>query len=234
MISKFKFLLVGILITASLSSCYTTKVAVGDVSPQQPMTKINSEWNHHILWGLVSLENASMRADDYVGERKRYIVKTSQSFLNGLVSCLTLGVYTPTSTSYYVPFDEYDYNDSRCQGKTQRSNNYERVRENEVQRAEPESRTTVRSVSKPEYQPEQEVSQYPVETTVNQKSEASVPAKVAQNPADAYRATIYFKDGARMDGIVTEQSTNSKIQIKLPSGLLIESAPNEIERIVRK
>ena len=50
MIFKLKFLVAGILITASLSSCYTTKVSVGDVSPKQPMVKIKSEWNHHLLW----------------------------------------------------------------------------------------------------------------------------------------------------------------------------------------
>ncbi len=233
MIFKLKFLLVGILITASLSSCYTTKVSVGDVSPQQPMVKINSEWNHHILWGLVPLGNASMRADDYVGDRKRYMIKTNQSFLNGLVRCLTLGIYSPTSTSYYVPLDDRGYNESRYQNKPQRGNSYERITD-EALRAQAEERVIEQPIRKAEYQAEKEVQNRPVETIVNQGNAAPVPAKVSKGQQGGYRAIIYFKDGARMDGVITNQSTDDKIQIKLPSGLIIESKASDIEKIERK
>lgn len=233
MIFKLKFLLVGILITASLSSCYTTKVSVGDVSPQQPMVKINSEWNHHILWGLVPLGNASMRADDYVGDRKRYMIKTNQSFLNGLVRCLTLGIYSPTSTSYYVPLDDRGYNESRYQNKPQRGNGYERITD-EALRAQAEERVIEQPIRKAEYQAEKEIQNRPVETIVNQGNAAPVPAKVSKGQQGGYRAIIYFKDGARMDGVITNQSTDDKIQIKLPSGLIIESKASDIEKIERK
>lgn len=233
MIFKLKFLLVGILITASLSSCYTTKVSVGDVSPQQPMVKINSEWNHHILWGLVPLGNASMRADDYVGDRKRYMIKTNQSFLNGLVRCLTLGIYSPTSTSYYVPLDDRSYNESRYQNKPQRGNSYERITD-EALRAQAEERVIEQPIRKAEYQAEKEVQNRPVETVVNQENAAPVPAKVSKGQQGGYKAIIYFKDGARMDGVITNQSTDDKIQIKLPSGLIIESKASDIEKIERK
>lgn len=233
MIFKLKFLLVGILITASLSSCYTTKVSVGDVSPQQPMVKINSEWNHHILWGLVPLGNASMRADDYVGDRKRYMIKTNQSFLNGLVRCLTLGIYSPTSTSYYVPLDDRGYNESRYQNKPQRGNSYERITD-EALRAQAEERVIEQPIRKVEYQAEKEVQSRPVETVVNQENAAPIPAKVSKGQQGGYRAIIYFKDGARMDGVITNQSTDDKIQIKLPSGLIIESKASDIEKIERK
>lgn len=233
MIFKLKFLLVGILITASLSSCYTTKVSVGDVSPQQPMVKINSEWNHHILWGLVPLGNASMRADDYVGDRKRYMIKTNQSFLNGLVRCLTLGIYSPTSTSYYVPLDDRGYNESRYQNKSQRGNSYERITD-EALRAQAEERVIEQPIRKAEYQAEKEVQNRPVETVVNHENAAPIPAKVSKGQQGGYRAIIYFKDGARMDGVITNQSTDDKIQIKLPSGLIIESKASDIEKIERK
>lgn len=234
MIFKLKFLVAGILITTSLSSCYTTKVSVGDVSPKQPMVKINSEWNHHLLWGLVPLENASMRADDYVGDRKRYMIKTNQSFLNGLVSCLTLGIYSPTSTSYYVPLDDRDYNESRYQNKPQRGNTYERITD-KSQRAQAEEKVIEQPIRKAEYQSEKEIQERrPAETVVKQENVAPVPSKVSQGQQGSYKATIYFKDGARMDGVVTEQSTDNKIQIKLPSGLVIESKASDIQKIERK
>ena len=42
----------------------------------------------------------------YVGDRENYVVRTYSSFLNGLVGSLTFGIYTPTSTVYYVPLKD--------------------------------------------------------------------------------------------------------------------------------
>lgn len=89
----------------SLTSCYTTKIYNGEISKTEPMVKVNKEWNHHIIGGLVPL-GAKMKADDYVGGRKNYMVKTNQSFLNLLVNYLTLGLYTPTTTTFYVPLND--------------------------------------------------------------------------------------------------------------------------------
>lgn len=49
-----------------LTSCYNTKILVGDVNPKDPLVKINSEWNHHLIGGLVPLGNAQMKASEYV------------------------------------------------------------------------------------------------------------------------------------------------------------------------
>lgn len=130
MITKFKFLLVGVLIAVSFSSCYTTKVTVGDVSPDQPMVMVNSVWNHHLLGGLIPLGNAKMRADKYVGDRMRYMIETNQSFLNLLVNFCTVGIYSPTTTSYYLPTDRYDYDNpgqNRPEGK-----NHNRMSEDDI------------------------------------------------------------------------------------------------------
>ena len=94
--------LFALLMLLSLTSCYTTKVYHGDISKTEPMVKINKEWNHHIIGGLVPV-GAKMKADEYVGEHKNYMVKTNQSFLNLLVNAITFGLYTPTTTTYYVP-----------------------------------------------------------------------------------------------------------------------------------
>ena len=90
----------------SVTSCYNTRVLVGNVKPKDPVIKVQTEWNHHLLYGLVPLQNATMDAKEYVGGAKNYVVKTNMSFLNGLVSGLTFGLYTPTQTQYYVPVSE--------------------------------------------------------------------------------------------------------------------------------
>ena len=90
----------------SVTSCYNTKVLVGNVKPKDPIIKVQTEWNHHLLLGLVPLKNATMNAQEYVGDAKNYVVKTNISFLHGLIYFFTSGIYTPTQTQYYVPMSE--------------------------------------------------------------------------------------------------------------------------------
>jgi hypothetical protein len=80
---------------------------VGDITPQEPVTEVNKVWNHHLIFGLVPLENATMNVEKYLpGGASNYVVKTNQSFLNGLVNIVTFGIYTPTQTKYYVPLKD--------------------------------------------------------------------------------------------------------------------------------
>ena len=47
-----------------------------------------------------------MEAKEYVGEKKNYVIKTNQTFVNMLVNAITLGLYTPTTTTYYLPIED--------------------------------------------------------------------------------------------------------------------------------
>ena len=97
---KLVFLVICVV---TLSSCYNTRILVGDVKPNEPVVKINSEWNHHVICGLVPVGNSKMKADEYVTGYKNYVVKTNMNFLNMLVGGITFGIYTPTQTVYYIP-----------------------------------------------------------------------------------------------------------------------------------
>ena len=92
-----------LLMCGAMSSCYNVKVANGDITSKTPVVKVNSEWNHHFLFGLIAGKNAKMESKDYVEGAENYVVKTNQSFVNGLVSLITFGIYTPTTTTYYMP-----------------------------------------------------------------------------------------------------------------------------------
>lgn len=78
----------------------------GNVEKSEPLIEVSREWNHQLIYGLVPLNNATMKATEYVGDRENYVVRTYSSFLNGLVGSLTFGIYTPTSTVYYVPLKD--------------------------------------------------------------------------------------------------------------------------------
>ncbi len=98
---SIKFILFA-LICASTTSCYTSKVANGNISITEATVKTNSQKNHFLLWGLVPLSKTQV-AKDYVGDKKDYTTETTWTFVDGFLNCITLGIYTPTTTNYYLP-----------------------------------------------------------------------------------------------------------------------------------
>lgn len=94
------FIIAGVLL---MTSCYNTRMVVGNVRENEPLVEVSREWNHHIIFGLVPLNNATMHTEEYVGGYANYVVKTNTGFLNGLIESITFGIYTPTQTIYYIP-----------------------------------------------------------------------------------------------------------------------------------
>jgi hypothetical protein len=58
--------------------------------------------NHLLIAGLIPLKNEHS-AKDFVGGSKNYVVQTQHSFVDMLVSGITSGIYTPTTTTIFVP-----------------------------------------------------------------------------------------------------------------------------------
>ena len=77
-----------------LSSCYSYTSVVGNgAQGNQQIT----QWNHYLLGGLapVGVSDSKQMADG----AENYSVFTNLSFVNGLVSALTFGLYSPTTTT---------------------------------------------------------------------------------------------------------------------------------------
>lgn len=100
-----KFLLLASLAVV-MSSCYTSRVFHGSVTENTPQVEVSSKKNPIMLWGLLPLKNADQKASNVVGNKTNYTTKTTWTFVDGLLNCVTLGIYTPTTTVYYVPVDE--------------------------------------------------------------------------------------------------------------------------------
>ncbi|MDB2317398.1 Bor family protein [Flavobacteriales bacterium] len=77
-----------------LSSCYTYTSVVGQGA--QGNQKI-TELNHYVVYGLAPIHISD--SQEMANGAKNYTVKTSQTFVNGLVSALTGGFYSPTTTT---------------------------------------------------------------------------------------------------------------------------------------
>jgi hypothetical protein len=50
-----------------------------------------------------------MNPSEYVGGKSDYVVRTNMNFWNSIVGGLTVGIYTPTQTTYYLPINEKDF-----------------------------------------------------------------------------------------------------------------------------
>lgn len=93
----FFFACAGLLMT----SCYSSSVSVGDVSANETGIKVATKSNPHFLYGLVSSNKSKCNAKDYVGDATAYRIVRKQTFVDGLLSSITFGIYTPTTTTFY-------------------------------------------------------------------------------------------------------------------------------------
>ena len=77
-----------------MTSCYTFTATVGK-GPQSG-TKIVAH-NHYLIEGLAPISTANTKA--LVGDAKDYSITISHSFIDGLLSLITGGLYTPTTVT---------------------------------------------------------------------------------------------------------------------------------------
>lgn len=94
-----KFFL-GIVALTCLSSCYCDKITVGKVAPYEKLVHVASDRNFHYLYGL----HVSKRpAQASIPGVENFVIKNKQTFGDMLLSTLSFGLVTPTTTKYYVP-----------------------------------------------------------------------------------------------------------------------------------
>lgn len=77
-----------------LTSCYSYTSVVGKGAQGNSQT---TEWNHYLIYGLAPVGVSDSKA--MAGGAEDYTVHTRQSFVNGLVSALTFGIYSPSTTT---------------------------------------------------------------------------------------------------------------------------------------
>ncbi|WP_108170720.1 Bor family protein [Christiangramia gaetbulicola] len=77
-----------------LTSCYSYTSVVGEGAQGNNET---TKWNHYVVYGLAPVGVSDSK--EMAGDAENYTVHTRQSFVNGLVSALTFGLYSPTTTT---------------------------------------------------------------------------------------------------------------------------------------
>ncbi|WP_158960654.1 Bor family protein [Myroides fluvii] len=92
--TTMKMMTVVCTVSMLLTSCYSYTSVVGSGAQGNNQT---TKWNHYVIYGLapVGVSDSKQMADGAAN----YTVHTRQSFVNGLVSAITFGIYTPSTTT---------------------------------------------------------------------------------------------------------------------------------------
>ena len=85
-----------------LTSCYSSTVSVGELKPNDPVVCVATTHEAHFLGGLIG--SPKREAKNYVGTNENYRFKQYVSFADGLLNSVTFGIYSPTTTKYYLPY----------------------------------------------------------------------------------------------------------------------------------
>ena len=85
------------------TSCYTASTYVGNMNENTPEVEVKTVHHAHFIDGLV--KGGKVNAKDY-GVGENYKVSHKITFVDGLLSALTFGIYTPSTSKIYVPASE--------------------------------------------------------------------------------------------------------------------------------
>lgn len=86
--------------TLMLSSCYVQEVNVG-MSESEQAVQVAKVKNQQFIGGLV--DKTQDKAENYVKDTRHFRMKTMQTFWDGVLTGLTMGIYAPSTTYYYEP-----------------------------------------------------------------------------------------------------------------------------------
>ena len=91
---SIKSFLMLVVVSVVMTSCYSYTAVVGSGAQGNSQT---TKWNHYVVYGLapVGVSDSKQMANG----AENYTIHTRHTFVNGLVSALTFGLYTPTTTT---------------------------------------------------------------------------------------------------------------------------------------
>ena len=90
---SIKLLSLSLLLSAAMTSCYTTKYSVGEGA--QTGVEVKGK-NHFFLFGLIPGKASDPQA--MANGAKDFEVTQVQTFVDGLLRTITFGIYSPTAT----------------------------------------------------------------------------------------------------------------------------------------
>ncbi len=91
---NFKILAGALLVGTMMTSCYTYTSVVGEGALGNKEVRAK---NHYLIGGLAPVGISDSK--ELAAGAKNYEVTTSQTFVDGLITVLTSGIYSPSTTT---------------------------------------------------------------------------------------------------------------------------------------
>lgn len=107
---KFRSLLLLLSISFILTACFSHHYNVGKGVRVEKTTEVEFK-NKFMVWGIIPIKRAKI--DQMVGDTINYHVYTRATPEDMIVSALTLGIYTPTTTTVIIPAERFKRSTNR-------------------------------------------------------------------------------------------------------------------------
>ncbi len=107
---KIRPLLGILLLTLILSSCFSHHYNVGEGVRVEKTEEVTAK-NHFLAFGLIPIKRSKL--ETLVGDTINYEVYTRMTPQDMFVSALTIGFYTPTTTTVTLPAEKLKRNTNR-------------------------------------------------------------------------------------------------------------------------
>lgn len=89
----FTKICLGLFVLITLNSCYTLTYSVGNGAQNGVEIK---EKNHYFIYGLA--DGKTSDPTEMAGDAQDYTITVEHTFVDGLISAITFGIYNPTTT----------------------------------------------------------------------------------------------------------------------------------------
>ncbi|QNR24056.1 Bor/Iss family lipoprotein [Croceimicrobium hydrocarbonivorans] len=107
---KLKSLAALVIGSLLLSSCFSHHYSIGK-GVRVEKTREVTEKNHFMGFGVIPVKRCHI--DQMVGDTLNYEIYTRSTPQDMIVSTLTIGIYTPTTTTVTIPDEIYKRNTNR-------------------------------------------------------------------------------------------------------------------------
>lgn len=107
---KIRSLLGVFLLVIFISSCFSHRYQVGEGVRVEKIEEITAK-NHFLAFGLIPVKRSKLEV--LAGDTINYEVYTRMTPQDMFVSTLTIGIYTPTTTTVTLPAEKLKRNTNR-------------------------------------------------------------------------------------------------------------------------
>lgn len=96
------FTLVIVLIVFMMQSCVMRSYVNVGMDDETPSTCVHEIHHHHLFFGIFNI-GSDEDMSRYIGGKESFRIRTCITFMDAVLTVITSGIYTPSTTQIYLP-----------------------------------------------------------------------------------------------------------------------------------